>query len=989
MIGDAMMTTRRLLLAILLVCVSATFSLAQGVQNGIIRGAVHDEQGLPVPGVTVTATSPALQGPRSTLTAADGGFVLPALPAGDYSVAFELSNFATITKTARVPVGSTVDENVTMKAAGVSESVQVVAETPAVIATPVVGADFKHEEIESLATPRTLEGIAQLSPALTENSPNTGQVVINGGFAFDNVFMINGVDVNDNLFANPQNLFIEDAIEETQILTSGISAEYGRFGGGVVNAITKSGGDTFSGSFRTNFQNPAWTDETPFEKSNGTERPSTLQEGYEATLGGPVFKKRLWFFSAGRYAAVDNTLNLTQTGIQEIQNDNNKRGEVKLTGTVAQNHTIQGGYLNNARTVSNTSGIESFVIDPHSLITRSLPNWYYYTNYHGVVSDRLLVEAQYSERRFKFQGDGGTSTNILDSPILSATQCACLYNAPYFDATDPEQRNNRQLTASVTDYWQLGGRHETKGGYEFFRSQRTGGNSQSSTSYVFNADFATDPAGNPLLDSTGRPIPTFVPGTSFLDFFPAVRGAVLNVNQNSAYVQDHWIVNSHVSADIGARYEHVKAISTGDLISVDNNRIVPRLAVAYDLRGDGKHVVHTTYGQYSGRYNEAQIGANSPVGNPPDIEPKYQGPAGQGYSFAPGFDITNYPVTAANASVSDPTKNISTSPDLKSPLVHEFSASYGANIGNGRGYAEATYVYRKTTDLIEDFQTIANGFTDVVVNGIDAGLFTNKLFQNTDLAHREYQGLVFQSRYRITPRWSINGHYTLQLKNNGNYEGEGSNTPGSTSFIGNYPEAFDPARNFPDGHLQDFQRHRLRLWSIYDFGMGRFGDLSVSGLWRLDSGLAYSLVARNQPLTDEQNALIAAAGYPDFPPPAGNEVFFGNRGAQTFPGYGLVDMSINYNVPILRSLRPWVKFDVYNLFDNEKLIAWNTTVSQDPNSPKDQLGLATGFLPGSAFGTASGNTVTNLFNNGINAFPVPFNGTTGGRTFRVGVGFRF
>jgi hypothetical protein len=983
------MNIRGVLLATFFSAVCTTLALAQGVQTGIIRGVVHDEQGLPVPGVTVTVTSPSLQGPRTAVTAAGGAFALPALPAGDYKVTFELQSFGTVTRTARLPVGLTVDENVTMKAAGVTETVQVVAEPPPVIATPVVGANFKHEEIEALATPRSLEGIAQLSPAVNENSPNVGQMVINGGFAFDNVFMINGVDVNDNLFANPQNLFIEDAIEETQILTSGISAEYGRFGGGVVNAITKSGGDTFSGSFRTNFQNPSWTDETPFEKSKGVDHPSTLSETYEGTLGGPVFKKRLWFFTAGRYAALDNTINLSQTGIQELQNDKNKRGEVKLTGTFAENQTIQGGYLNNARTVSDTSGILSFVIDPHSLITRSLPNWYLYTNYHGVVNDKLLVEAQYSERRFKFEGDGGTSTNILDSPIVSATQCACLYNAPYFDATDPEQRNNRQLTASVTDYWQLGGRHETKGGYEFFRSQRTGGNSQSSTSYVFNADFATDAAGNPLLDSTGRPIPVFSPGDTFLDFFPAVKGAVLNVNQNSAYVQDHWVVNAHLSADLGARYEHVHAVSTGDITSIDNNRIVPRLAVAYDLLGDGKQVVHATYGQYSGRYNEAQIGANSPVGNPPDIEPKYQGPAGQGYNFAPGFNIGNYPVNSTNASVSDPTKNIFMAPNLKSPLTHEFSTSYGASIGDGKGYAEASYVFRKTTDLIEDFQTVGGGFTNVVVNGISAGLFTNKLYANTDQAHRQYQGLVFQSRYRITPRWSVNGHYTLELQNDGNYEGEGSNTPGSTSFIGNYPEAFSAARNFPDGRLQDFQRHRLRVWSIYDFAIGRFGDLSVSGLWRVDSGLAYSIVARNQQLTSAQTAIIAAAGYPDVPSNGGNEVFFGDRGSQTFPGYGLFDMSLNYNVPILGSLRPWVKFDVYNLFDNEKLIAWNTTVSQDPNSPKDSLGLATGFIKGPTFGTATGNTVTNLFNNGINTYPVPFNGTTGGRTFRVAVGFRF
>ena len=101
-------------------------------------------------------------------------------------------------------------------------------------------------------------------------------------------------------------------------------------------------------------------------------------------------------------------------------------------------------------------------------------------------------------------------------------------------------------------------------------------------------------------------------------------------------------------------------------------------------------------------------------------------------------------------------------------------------------------------------------------------------------------------------------------------------------------------------------------------------------------------------------------------------------------------MSINYNIPIFRTLRPWVKFDVYNLFNNQKLIAWNTTVSPGSERvPKDNLGLATGYIKGPTFGTATGNTVTNLFNSGINTFPAPFNGTTGGRTLRVAVGFRF
>ena len=133
---------------------------------------------------------------------------------------------------------------------------------------------------------------------MTENSPSINQVVINGAFAFDNIFMINGVDVNDNLRAQPQNLYVEDAIQETQVLTSGISAEYGRFTGGVINAVTKSGGNTFSGSYRLNFVNPAWTVRTPIETSNRLDKLSGI---HEATLGGPIMQDRLWFFGSGRY----------------------------------------------------------------------------------------------------------------------------------------------------------------------------------------------------------------------------------------------------------------------------------------------------------------------------------------------------------------------------------------------------------------------------------------------------------------------------------------------------------------------------------------------------------------------------------------------------------------------------------------------------------------------------------------------------------------
>jgi outer membrane receptor for ferrienterochelin and colicin len=982
-------------LALTLLASFAPFAAAQGVQTGTIRGTVLDQQGLAVPGVTVTVTSPALQGSRNTVTDQNGTFILPALPPGTYEVKYELTGFATVTQNSNVALGLTADQNVTMRAAAVTERVQVVAETPAPIATPVVGINVTKDELDQLATPRNIQGIATMAPALTEKSPNTNQVIINGAFAYDNVFMVNGVDVNDNLFASPQNLFIEDAIQETQVLTSGISAEYGRFTGGVINAITKSGSNRFSGSWRMNLLNPSWTEETPFQKTRTPPQQNLdlLTNSHEATFGGPVVRDNLWYFTAGRYGKTSAQRVLPQTGVNIIREDKNNRGEFKLTGTVAKVHTLQGGFLNNPRSVTNDSGLLNFVIEEAALQTRDFPNRYYFTNYRGVLG-KALVEAQYSQRRFKFSNSGGTEKNIVaNSPFISATQCACLYHAPYFDTNDPTNRNNRQFTASTTLFWNASGSHDTKVGYEWFRSQLVGGNSQSPTGYVFDVDFVESASGA-ALDSQGRVIPNFVPGESYLEFYPAVIGATMNVNNNSFFVQDRWALNPRLTADLGLRFEQVKVVSTGDIVSVNTNpRWTPRLGLSYDVLGNGESVAHATYGQYSGRYNEAQVGGNSPVGNPNYLPTFYTGPAGQGWDFAPGLNLANYPIAPANLAGTPavPTANIFVDENLKTPLVHEVTLSFGNTIGR-RGFGEVSYVWRKTTSMIEDFTTIPDGQTNVnlpVQGGptLNLGTVSNIVYRNSDIPRREYQAMVFQSRYRVLDNLSVNGHYTVQLRNHGNYEGEGTNLPGNTSIIGDYPESTSEARHYPFGRLQNYQRHKLRLWSIYNMDMGAWGKVGVSGLWRVDSGGVFSLVQTSVPASATQNAITTAAGYTEGL--GSRTVFFAGRGTENFKGSGLFDTSVTYDIPVFNSLKPWLKFDTYNVFNNQKLVAWNTTVSRISAGPVDALGIPTTFNRGASFGTATGDTISNSNISGIPAYPQWVGASNGGRTFRFAFGLRF
>jgi hypothetical protein len=255
-------------------------------------------------------------------------------------------------------------------------------------------------------------------------------------------------------------------------------------------------------------------------------------------------------------------------------------------------------------------------------------------------------------------------------------------------------------------------------------------------------------------------------------------------------------------------------------------------------------------------------------------------------------------------------------------------------------------------DFVEDYIDLTTGSSSVTRNGDTFGPFNNAVYRNSDDPERRYQGLVFQGNYRLTDRWSINGHYTLQLENDGNFEGEATNQPAISSVIGDYPEIFDAARHYPSGRLAGFQRHKVRAWTIYNFDLGGFGALDASAMWRYDSALSYSLTAEGEPLSPAQEALGAA--YDSLPPE--QTIYFGERGSELFKGHQVVDAALNYSIPVLRSLRPWLKLEVRNLFNDRTLIGWDTTVTPDPDSALDALGLPTGFVRGARFGQASALT---------------------------------
>ena len=127
-----------------------------------------------------------------------------------------------------------------------------------------------------------------------------------------------------------------------------------------------------------------------------------------------------------------------------------------------------------------------------------------------------------------------------------------------------------------------------------------------------------------------------------------------------------------------------------------------------------------------------------------------------------------------------------------------------------------------------------------------------------------------------------------------------------------------------------------------------------------------------------QQAILDAAGYVSGP--SSRTIYYSaGRGSESFNGYGLFDLSLNYNIPIWESLRPWLKAEIYNLFNNDKQLFFNTSVTPDTSGPLDEFGIPTTFVEGPRFGEATS----------ADDFPQYLPGLDGLRAFQLAFGLRW
>ncbi|MBM3817963.1 MAG: TonB-dependent receptor [Acidimicrobiia bacterium] len=927
----------RVFLAVALALLAASQpSFAQGNPTGGIQGRVTDPEGLPVPGVTVTAESPALQGMRTAVSNESGDYILPFLPPGAYTVAYEIGGFQPQRRAGlTVVIAETLRVDVRLALSGVQETVEVLGTASTEIAPNLtVATTYKSESLELLPVGRTLNAAVLLAPGVTDNGPNDN-IMVSGAMSYENLFLINGVVVNENLRAQARPLFIEDAIQETKISTGGISAEYGRFQGGVVNMITKSGSNQYSGSLRVSFINDAWSARTPYP---GDENIDRTVPTYELTAGGPVLRDRIWFFGAGRFEKNEDSRTADYTGFNYTRADDEKRYEGKVTWALTQGQTFKGAYTR--RRIDTTNNNFGTIMDARSLYDNANQDLLYSANYTGVLTSSWFVEGQYSKREYSIIGTGATVTDFANgTPIWDRSRGQARFNSPTFCrvcGSGLEIRNNQNMFAKANYFLSTDatGSHNVVAGVDVYEETRRNDNYQSGSQYRVQATRTIIQGLNiyPVFASDN---------TTFVEHLPLVGRSVGNdLRTTSVFANDTWRFNPALTFSLGVRYDANRSKDQAGTPVVSDSAWSPRVGATWNATRDAAWVANLGFARYVTGVNTALVDAGSAGGRTATFSYFYQGPAINTNAAGPLLTAEQaLPILFdwffASGGTNRATRNAPSIPGvttkvdsgLKAPNSNEWMAGVARQLG-GRGMARVDYLYRSYADFYGDFRDPGTG----KVTDPTGRVYDLTVVRNTNLANRTYKGVHAQAAYRVRSDLTVSANYTLSWQH-GNFTGEDDGS-GPIRFLGSdQPEYRQESWNFPTGYNPGDQRHKVRAWTQYRLPLpDAAGGFDVGIMQRWDSSDASSADG-----TIDPRNFVANPGY--ISTPSTVAYYFGPRGAQRYADVWRTDLSLVWGLPIDGLGRTEVFFRgvVTNLLNRSAQVAGNETILTRTNDARYQL----------------------------------------------------
>ncbi len=899
----------------------ATVAFGQSIPTGTLTGTITDGK-TPLPGVTVTATSPSQQGARTGYSTVNGDYILDLLPPGLYVVRFALEGFQTVATSVKVSAAQASTVDAVMPVVRVAEGVTVTGTYETLSTTATSAATYESQLIQTLPVARDASSYVNLTAGTVQFGNAGGAQQIAGGVPSENLYLINGVAASENLFGNFIPLYIEDAIQETTTTVSNVSAEYGRFTGGVVSTLTRSGGNEVHGSLRLALSNPKWTAPTPMT----IERTDQLDKLWEGTLGGFILKDTLWFFLGGRNASQTTS---TQTyppvsipfDFSQIQN----RYEGKLTLSLTPNHRAIGSYLHVDTDQKNY--VYPFpTYDMDSAYPRQMPQNIYALNYSGVLSNSFFVEGQYSSRDITWLNSGSRYTDPERGTPVWDGLTGAIYNSPIFCAVCPgshETRGNTDAFAKGSLFLssERAGSHDLRFGADVFDDLRKSNNWVSGSGYFLDADEV-------IIVGTGtsaKYYPVIVPGSSYMEYYPiAELSQGTHFKTQSGFANDVWRLNNHFTFNIGLRYDKNDGTDAAGTKVVKDSKWSPRLSATWDPKGDGDTQVSLGYAEYVAAIANGIADSQSTGGQPGSIYYFYEGPP----INVDGPKVETHDalrqVFAWLESIGGPMANqqlwfrasvpgyqVFIGDDLKSPSTTEWTAGVSTRLGS-RGMVRLDYINRKWTDFYVTRTDMTTGTSEDPYGNV----YDRKIIENdSSLLHRKYWGLLLQGDYRVSDRLQLGGNYTYSKLYGNDFNGGVS----YADIVASYPEYHQLRWYNPMGYLYGDYRHKVNLYASWDAVSAKAFSVNLSVLQRYVSGRPYYASSDNVLV----GSYVTNPGY--VLPPTYNFYLFTPIDAYRTGAVRSTDLAMTFSFKVA-GLELYVNPRITNVFNNQAVINPNTTV---------------------------------------------------------------
>ncbi len=900
-------------LGILLLCVVSLMA----TETGEIQGRVIEETGEGLPGVEITVRGPNLQGERSVISTPNGDFYFPLLPIGKYTLTFKLEGFIAVTQeNVIVRLGRVTRIAVTMRLSEIQEEIVVTADTPLIDKTSVDTSFYlSSDDLEKMPSQnRTVVDAVKFAPGVTGVRMNTrrgvaieGQPSIRGEGEEGNNWILDGLSISGVRLRGSGMPLNYDSIDEIQVISDAFSPEYGTALGGIINMVTKSGSNEFSGEFSLVFMDKNLQAERQDQLALVSEADNFSNYNWYLNLGGPIIKDKLWFFISqnlftDRIETREDTVDYLHVPGGTLSTKRNNFF-TKLTFALNVNHNLS------LTTSYNTSlGQDGGIGFPELYEKNSFSDLLFRFNYKGILNSTTFIES----------GLGWVARDSLIEPLDGDLGPGQYYiedlgrniNNSYGNVTDDSRRMDFNIKFTKYFDTETFGHHEIKLGFEYY-----------SFSSRFAVDFTGEDEdlfpGNGFDAGTkyyweswdeGRQTPTFFYEYGVFDMSNSSNGIGFFVADRATFGRFTVLLGlrSQTQTTLDDNKEKLWSWSVADFLS-------PRLSLSMDITGDGVNVLKLGWGRFADTITTMPLGFFSSGAGLTFRTYRWQGVENPSQSqlHNPSFwEFENEQKLQAF--------------DIASGLKPNFLTRYLIEFDRrlGRDWAVMVrYVRTSANDLLE------------VLALLDLETLYRFLYDNFEHKRRNYQGFEFEVNGKIGTRLFLNASYSHAVAkgtNPGQTEyGSWNQEEGSTNYLG----LFGNHLFVPDvPELKEVKEYVD--WALGGLGGRGIGDEGWYGKlpYSIDHDLKINLIYLAPYDFSFSAAFEYISGY--YWEKMGYVPFFGGyysypetRGTRETPSHTYLDLGVEKrfglgSIKLPQRMGLTLRLDVFNLLNSQRPLSY-------------------------------------------------------------------